>query len=97
MRYVFFRYLRKYLSGIVTYIAERLKNPEAANELIGDVENAVMKRKQLRGKFLNHVVQQKERKYPYYRIYAGSYIVYYAAIDNTMEVRRILYNKRDKL
>ena len=39
----------------------------------------------------------KERKYPYYRIYAGSYIVYYAAIDNTMEVRRILYNKRDKL
>ena len=44
MRYVFFRYLRKYLSSIVTYIAERLKNPEAANELIGDVENAVMKR-----------------------------------------------------
>lgn len=44
MRYVFFRYLRKCLSGIVTYIAECLKNPEAANELIGDVENAVMKR-----------------------------------------------------
>ena len=44
MRYVFFRYLRKYLSSIVTYIAERLKNPEAANELFGDVENAVMKR-----------------------------------------------------
>ena len=96
MRYVFFRYLRKYLSGIVTYIAERLKNPEAANELIGDVENAVMKRSNY-AKSFEPCRSAKERKYPYYRIYAGSYIVYYAAIDNTMEVRRILYNKRDKL
>ena len=61
MRYVFFRYLRKYLSSIVTYIAERLKNPEAANELIGDVENAVMKRSNYAESFLNHVVQQREK------------------------------------
>lgn len=32
------------LSDIVTYIAERLKNPAAANKLVDDVESAIMKR-----------------------------------------------------
>lgn len=37
----------------------------------------------------------KERQYPYYRIYVGSYVVYYVVLDDVMEVRRILYNKRN--
>ena len=82
------------LSGIVTYIAERLKNPAAANKLIDDVESAIMKRSNYAESFEPYH-SAKERKYPYYRIYVGSYVVYYAVIDDVMEVRRILYNKRN--
>ena len=37
----------------------------------------------------------KERKYPYYRIYVRNYVIFYVVIDDVMEVRRILYNRRD--
>ena len=78
------------LYEIVTYITERLKNPVAANKLIDDVENAIIKRSSYAESFEPyHSV--KERKYPYYRIYVGNYVV----IDDVMEVRRILYNKRN--
>ena len=82
------------LYEIVTYIAERLKNPVAANKLIDDVENAIIKRSSYAESFEPyHSV--KGRKYPYYRIYVGNYVVYYVVIDDVMEVRRILYNKRN--
>lgn len=44
----------------------------------------------------------KDRKYPYYRIYVKSFVIYYVVVDDKaddfkiMEVRHILYNKRDK-
>ena len=82
------------LSGIVTYIAEHLKNPAAANKLIDDVESAIMKRSSCAESFEPYH-SAKERKYPYYRIYVGSYVVYYVVIDDVMEVRRILYSKRN--
>ena len=82
------------LYEIVTYITERLKNPVAANKLIDDVENAIIIRSSYAESFEPyHSV--KERKYPYYRIYVGNYVVYYVVIDDVMEVRRILYNKRN--
>ena len=66
----------------------------AANKLIDDVENAIIKRSSCAESFEPyHSV--KERKYPYYRIYVGNYVVYYVVIDDVMEVRRILYNKRN--
>lgn len=37
----------------------------------------------------------KERQYPYYRIYVKNYTIFYVVIDDVMEVRRILYNKRN--
>ena len=82
------------LYEIVAYITEHLKNPVAANKLIDDVENAIIKRSSCAESFEPyHSV--KERKYPYYRIYVGNYVVYYVVIDDVMEVRRILYNKRN--
>ena len=82
------------LYEIVAYITEHLKNPVAANKLIDDVENAIIKRSSYAESFEPyHSV--KERKYPYYRIYVGNYVVYYVVIDDVMEVRRILYNKRN--
>ena len=37
----------------------------------------------------------KKRKNQYYRIYVDNFTIYYVVIDNVMEVRRILYGKRD--
>ena len=37
----------------------------------------------------------RERQYPYYRIYVKNYVVFYVVIDDIMEVRRILYNRRN--
>lgn len=44
----------------------------------------------------------KDRKHPYFCIYVKNFIIYYVVIDDEddefkiMEVRRILYSKRDK-
>ena len=37
----------------------------------------------------------KERQYPYYRIYVKNYVIFYVVIGDVMEVRRILYNRRN--
>ena len=83
----------------ITYIAEALKNPKAANDLLDKVEAAIMECLPMAESFEPyHSV--RERKYPYYRIY----VIYYVVIsdnpdDLVMEVKRFLYNgqNRDKL
>ena len=87
----------------ITYIAEALKNPKAANDLLNKVEAAIMERLPVAESFEPyHSI--RERKYPYYRIYVDNYVIYYVVIsdnpdDLIMEVRRFLYNgqNRDKL
>lgn len=84
----------------VTYISEKLKNPEAANNLLNKVEEAILKRLPVAESFEQyHSIW--ERKYPYYRIYVGNYIIYYVVIDDDpdnliMEVRRFLYNGQNQ-
>lgn len=64
----------------VTYIAEKLKNPKAANDLLDKVESAIMERLPLAESFEPyHSV--RERRYSYYRIYVDNYIIYYVIID----------------
>ncbi|MDD3910189.1 MAG: hypothetical protein PHN86_09610 [Proteiniphilum sp.] len=36
-----------------------------------------------------------ERQYPYYRIYVGNFTIFYVVIEDVMEVRRIVYSKRN--
>lgn len=82
------------LMQTMSYIADELKNPDAAEKLVRDVEFAILKR-------LNHPLafepysSAKKRKYPYYRIYVRNYVVYYVVIGDVMEVRRFLYGARD--
>ena len=84
----------------VTYIAEKLKNPKAANDLLDKVESAIMERLPVAESFEPyHSV--RERRYSYYRIYVDKYIIYYVVIDDdpndlVMEVRRFLYNGQDR-
>ena len=82
------------LFDTANYIANVLKNKEAAIRLIDDVEDAILTR-------LNNPLafepyeSEKNRDYPYYRIYVRNYVIYYVVIDNIMEVRRLLYGPRD--
>lgn len=92
------RYLPRFeeeLADIANYIAYTLKNPSAAGNLIDDVEKAIIKR-------LNSPLSYEachsvyDREHDYYRIYVKNYVVYYVVIDNVMEIRRIVYGKRDR-
>lgn len=82
----------------VVYIAEKLKNPQAASDLLDAVESAILERLPAAESFEPYH-SLKERRYPYYRIYVKNFIVYYVVIDDEgpdkiMEIRRFLYNKQ---
>ena len=84
----------------VTYIADKLKNPKAANDLLDKVESAILERLPVAEAFEPyHSI--RERKYIYYRIYVDNYTIYYVVIDDdpddlVMEVRRFLYNGQNQ-
>ena len=84
----------------ITYIAEKLKNPKAARDLLDKVEKAILDRLPVAESFEPyHSI--RERKYAYYRIYVDNFTIYYVVIDDkenapTMEVRRFLYNRQDR-
>lgn len=82
------------LNGIVDYIAFRLKNPIAAEALVNDVQKAVQDRLSCAESFEPYH-SAKDRQYPYYRISVRNYTIFYVVIDDVMEVRRIVYSRRD--
>lgn len=82
------------LSEIVDYIALRLKNPIAAENLVNEVQMAIRERTTCAEAFEPYL-SSREREYPYYRIYVKNYIVFYVVIGDVMEVRRIVYNRRN--
>jgi plasmid stabilization system protein ParE len=90
------------LTEITDYISYHIMNPHAANLLVDEVEKAIKERLVCPESF-EPFPSVKDRKYPYYRIYVKNFIIYYVVIDDEddefkiMEVRRILYNKRDKM
>lgn len=83
------------LNDTVDYISLKLKNPEAARKLVNEIQAAIRKR-QACPKSFEPYHSKKEHKYQYYRIYVRNYTIYYVVIDDTMEVRRLLYQKRDR-
>lgn len=82
------------LNKIVDYIALRLQNPVAAERLVDDVEVAIQERLHCAEAFEPYH-SAKERRYPYYRIQVRNFTIFYVVIGSTMEVRRILYSRRD--
>ena len=82
------------LNEIVDYIAFRLKNPIAAENLVNAVESAIDERLDCAESFEKYY-SSHEREYPYYRIPVKNFTIYYVVIGDVMEVRRILYNRRD--
>ena len=89
----------KDLEEKIVYIAEELHNEKAANDLLNEVEAAILERQPVAESFEPYH-SLRERRYPYYRIYVKNFVVYYVVIDDEgvdkiMEVRRFLYNKQD--
>ena len=95
------RYLPLFFEDLeekIVYIAEVLHNEKAANDLLDEVEAAILERQPVAESFEPYR-SLRERRYPYYRIYVKNFVVYYVVIDEgddkIMEVRRFLYNKQD--
>lgn len=82
------------LNEIVDYISINLRNPIAANKLIDDVEAAIMDRLSSPLAFEPYN-SNNPHPYPYYRINIRNFSVFYVVIDDVMEVRRIIYSRRD--
>lgn len=96
------RYILRYLplfeeelTDIVNHIKYKLKNPSAADNLVTEVEKAIIKRS-LSPLSFEPCHSIYDREHDYYRIYVKNYVVYYVVIDDVMEVRRIVYSRRDR-
>lgn len=77
----------------ISYITNVLKNTDAAEKLVNDIEDAIQERLEYPLAF--EPFPSKKRDYPYYRIYIRNYVIYYVVIGDVMEVRRFLYVARD--
>ncbi len=91
------RYLPKYeddFNEIVDYIIFKLNNPDSAMRLVEKVEKAIKERLSCPLAF-EPFQSYRKRENQYYRIYVDNFTVYYVVIDDVMEVRRILYSRRD--
>ena len=84
----------KDLNEIVDYITHRLKNPIAAEKFVDEVEKAIYDRLSCAESF-GRYNSARERQHPYYRIQVGNYSIFYVVIGDTMEVRRIIYSRRN--
>lgn len=82
------------LNEIVDYITYRLKNPIAAENFVDEVEKAIFDRLSCAEAFEQYH-SSRDRQYPYYRISVRNYTIFYVVIGNTMEVRRIVYSRRN--
>ncbi|MBO7485724.1 MAG: type II toxin-antitoxin system RelE/ParE family toxin [Spirochaetaceae bacterium] len=83
------------LIEIADYISINLQNPIAAENTITKIEEAILERLKNPESFAIWKTSKK-RNYPYRRINVGNYSVWYVVIDNVMEIRRILYSRRNE-
>ena len=83
------------LSEIVNYIQNNLENPIAAENTLSKIEVAILERLES-PEFFAVWQSKKQRSYPYRKINVVNYTVWYVVIDHIMEVRRILYSRRDE-
>lgn len=93
------KYILKYspefyndINNIVIYIKYKLKNNIAARSLLSKVENAINKRSKNPESYEKYNTKANN---VYYRIYINNYTIFYTVYQNVMEVRRIIYGRRN--
>lgn len=79
------------LDSLMNHITYSLKNPETANKLYEHIFDATDKRTKRPMTF--EQIHLRNRKYPYYRICVGNFIVYYVVIGQLVEYRRVIYKR----
>jgi len=82
------------LNEIVDYICFELQNPIAAEAMVDTVEKAIYERLTCAEAFEPYR-SARERQYPYYRIPVKNFSIFYVVIGEVMEVRRIIYSRRN--
>ena len=82
------------LNEITDYIAFQLQNPAAAERLVDDVEKAICDRLPNAGSFEPYRTTG-QHPHPYYYIRVRNFLIFYVLIGDVMEVRRIVYARRD--
>jgi len=83
----------KDLENASKYISEVLCNEAAANILIEEIKDAIVKRSSFPLLFRPYPLK-KRPKDAYYPIYVRNYIIFYVVIGDVMEIRRLLYKRR---
>ena len=81
-------------NSILKYLVNKLDNKIAAEKLYNEVIREIEKRSSNPESYEKYIGVRK-RKNIYYRIYVKNNTIFYVVKDNTMEVRRILYSKRN--
>lgn len=82
------------LNEAVDYITNTLNSPQAALNLVDEVEKAIFERLKNPSGYAPFPTLKK-RPRDYYTIKVRNFTVFYVLIENTMEIRRILYSKRN--
>lgn len=93
-RIVYLPLAREDLSNVALYIADTLKAPKAALDLLESIERAIERL----GRFPysckvykpEHVLNDEYRM-----LIVKNYAIFYVATEDTVEIRRIIYAKRD--
>ena len=84
----------KQFDNILKYFIYNLQNTIIAENFYNEVITEIEKRSKNPQSFQKYN-SVKKRKNTYYRIYVKNYTIFYIVKDNIMEIRRILYSKRN--
>ena len=82
------------LQETADYIAFQLRNPIAAVSFVDAVEAAIMERLKAPEGYEPYR-SKKDREHIYYAIPVKNYYVFYVVIGDTMEVRTLVYSRRN--
>jgi len=85
-------------NNILKYFVNKLQNKIAAENFYNEVITKIEERSE-NPECYEEYVSRRKRKNIYFRIYVKNYTIFYVVKDNTIEIRRILYSRRnfDKL
>ena len=91
---IYFPLFYEDLDNITDYIKNKLKNEIALGKFVDKLEKEIKERASNPISYEEYI-SNKKRKNKYYRIYVDNFTVFYTVKNNVMEVRRILYSKRN--
>ena len=82
------------LNSAVTYIAQTLKNPTAAQRLLDSTELAIFSH--LKNPTMGRIYHgHRKHATTYYYFSVGNYLAFYVVEGDTVEMRRFVYGARD--